>query len=304
VTVCIATLGLAMSLPACGSDAPTAPNPNTSSVHVTTAGNAATTVPPGETRQLIATATSSNGTTSDVTTQAAWQSSTPSVATISPTGLLTAAGEGSAEVNATYQNVRGSLRVDVRLSCGVLVAPPAATFNAFGGAAAVDVTVASPSCRWMARSDVAWFPFAFDAATTANGRFTYVLPPNSTTSARSANIVVTTSTGESVAHAISEDRPAGCSYVTQPEEAVFTASGGTGQFTVIATPGDCQWNLVNGMSALGVSVTSGFSGRGGTLVRYAVQAHTRSVDADGYLEIAGLSGLNPNGRHHIIIQKR
>ncbi|HYT69381.1 MAG TPA: hypothetical protein VEL51_23385 [Vicinamibacterales bacterium] len=40
------------------------------------------------------------------------------------------------------------------------------------------------------------------------------------------------------------------------------------------------------------------------LVRYAVQAHTRSVDADGYLEIAGLSGLNPNGRHHVVILKR
>lgn len=63
-------------------------------------------------------------------------------------------------------------------------------------------------------------------------------------------------------------------------------------------------NLVNGVSALGVSITSGFGGRGNTLVRYSVQAHTRTVDADGYLEIAGLSGLNPNGRHHVVIVKR
>ena len=47
-----------------------------------------------------------------------------------------------------------------------------------------------------------------------------------------------------------------------------------------------------------------FSGTGAGLVRYSVQAHTRDVDADGYLEIAGLSGDNPNGRHHIIIKKR
>jgi hypothetical protein len=92
--------------------------------------------------------------------------------------------------------------------------------------------------------------------------------------------------------------------VTQPDEIVFTAAGGSGQFTVVTTPGDCQWNLINGMSSLGVSVTSGFSGTGGALVRYVVQAHTRSTDADGFLEIAGLSGLNPNGRHHIVIQKR
>ncbi len=56
--------------------------------------------------------------------------------------------------------------------------------------------------------------------------------------------------------------------------------------------------------ALGVQITSGFSGTGGGLVRYSVQAHTRDVDADGYLEIAGLSGDNPNGRHHVIIRKR
>jgi hypothetical protein len=71
--------------------------------------------------------------------------------------------------------------------------------------------------------------------------------------------------------------------VTQPEEVVFAASGGTGQFNVVATPNDCRWTLVNGVSALGVSVTSGFSGTGNGLVRYSVQAHTRSVDADGYL---------------------
>jgi hypothetical protein len=58
------------------------------------------------------------------------------------------------------------------------------------------------------------------------------------------------------------------------------------------------------MSQLGVAVTSGWSGTGGGLVRYSVQANTRTTDSDGYIEIAGLSGLNPNGRHHIVIQRR
>jgi Bacterial Ig-like domain (group 2) len=261
-------------------------------------------VSPGETRQLLAMASASNGAATDVTNQATWQSSSPSIATISATGLLTAAAEGNVDINAMYQNVRGTLRVDVKLSCTVSVMPSTASYNAFGGSATVDVAVSSPGCRWTARSDAPWFPFSFEAPTAGSGRFSYTLPPNSTTASRSGSIVVTTANGGSAAHALSEDRPAGCSYVTQPEEAVFTASGGTGQFTVITTPGDCQWNLVNGMQALGVQVTSGFGGTGGALVRYSVQAHTRSVDADGYLEIAGLSGLNPNGRHHIIIQKR
>jgi len=92
--------------------------------------------------------------------------------------------------------------------------------------------------------------------------------------------------------------------VTEPEESVFTAAGGTGQFRVVTSPNNCQWNLINGMQALGVQIISGFSGTGAGQVRFSVQAHTRDVDADGYLEIAGLSGANPNGRHHIVIKKR
>lgn len=297
--ICVAAL--AWSLAGCGSSPPTAPLLTTTSVQVS--AGAGTNVSPGETRQLTAVALDRNGSGTDVTSQATWQSSAPAIATVSSTGLLTAMAEGSADISATYQNLRGSLRLDVELTCTVTVSPSSAAYNAFGGSATVDVTVSSPACRWTARSDAPWFPFSFEGP-AGSGRFAYVLPPNSTTAARTGNVVVSTSTGESAVHAISEDRPAGCSYVTQPEDAVFTASGGTGQFTVIATPGDCQWNLINGMQLLGVTVTSGFSGTGGTVVRYTVQAHTRTVDADGYLEIAGLSGLNPNGRHHIVILKR
>jgi hypothetical protein len=287
---------------ACGSKSPTSPAQSTTSVQVGTAGNASTTLSPGETRQLVATATQSDGTVVDVTNLAAWQSSAPTIASVSPSGILTAAAEGSVDVSATYKNVKGTVHADVRPTCTVSLSPPAASYSAFGGSGTVNVTVNSPSCRWSARSDAPWLGFSVDG--TGSGSFTYALPANSTPSARTAGIVVETSTAQRATHAITEDKPAGCSYVTQPEEAVFTASGGSGQFTVVTTPNDCRWTLVNGMSALGVSVTSGFSGTGAALVRYSVQAHTRSVDADGFLEIAGISGLNPNGRHHIVILKR
>lgn len=293
-----------MTASACGSSSPVGPAPSTSSVQVGAAGNASTTLAPGETRQLFATATQSNGSTVDVTNLATWQSSSPSIATVSPAGVLSAAAEGEIDVTATYQGAKGSLHATIRLQCAPTISPASATYGAFGGSAAVEVTVSSSSCRWTARSDAPWFPFTLDAPATGNGRFTYALPPNSTTASRTANVIVTTATGETATHAISQGRPASCSYVADPEEAVFTASGGTGQFRVVTTPNDCQWTLVNGMSALGVSISSGFSGTGAALVRYTVQAHTRSVDADGYLEIAGLSGQNPNGRHHIVIQRR
>ena len=298
-------LAVLVALAGCGSaKPPTAPAVTATSVAVGAAGNASTTLAPGETRQLFATASQSNGSTLDVTNLATWQSSAPSVATVSPSGLLTAAAEGGVDVTATYNSVKGSVHADIRPTCTVTVSPPTALYTAFGGSATVNVSVNSPSCRWSARSDAPWFPFVFDAANPGSGSFSYTLPPNSTVSVRSTALTIETSTGQKATHSITEDRPLGCSYVTQPEEIVFTASGGTGQFTVHATPGDCQWNMVNGMSALGVSVTTGFSGHDGTLVRYTVQAHTRSVDADGFLEIAGQSGLNPNGRHHVVILKR
>jgi len=84
-----------------------------------------------------------------------------------------------------------------------------------------------------------------------------------------------------------EDRPASCSYVTDPQELTFTAAGGTGQFSVITTPNDCHWNLVNAASGLGVSITSGLSGTGAGTVRSTVQANGRTVDTDGYIEPRG-----------------
>ena len=297
---------LLLALAACGGSAntPTAPAVTTTSVTVTTAANAPATLAPGETRQLVATSVQSNGATVDVTNIAAWQTSAPAIAVVSPAGVLTAVAEGGSDVTARYNTASGTLRAEVRPTCTVSVTPPSASFSAFGGSATITVSVNSPSCRWSARSDAAWFPFVLDAATPGSGTFTYQLPANSTAASRTAALTIESSTGLKAAHAIAEDKPLGCSYVTVPQEISFTASGGTGQFTVVTTPGDCQWNLVNGVAALGVSITAGFSGFGNGLVRYSVQAHTRTVDADGYLEIAGLSGLNPNGRHHVVILKR
>ena len=307
---CLVLVSLCLAVVACGSDSPspappTAPTPTTSAVQVRAAGDASGTLEAGQTRQFIATATQSTGSTSDVTQQATWQSSTPAVATVSPTGLVTAVAAGDADISATYQSVRGTMGVGVRaIPCALSISPATATFGPFGGAGSVQVLVSAASCRWTARSDAPWLPLAFEPAVPGSGDFGYTAPANSTTAPRTANIVVTTSTGESAVHAVTVNRTTGCSYVTEPEEAVFTSAGGTGSFNVITTPSNCQWNLVNGMESLGVRIISGVSGTGAEQVRYSVQAHTRDVDADGYLEIAGLSGANPNGRHHIVIRKR
>ncbi len=306
---CVVAATLCLAVAACGSDSPAptpvAPTPTTTSVQVRASGDATGPLDAGQTRQLVATATQSTGSTSDVTQQAAWLSSTPAVATVSATGLVTALSEGDADIGATFQGARGSVGVAVRaVRCALSISPGTATFGPFGGGGQVQVLVSAASCRWSARSDAPWLPLVYEPSAPGSGTFTYTAPANSTTAPRTANIVVTASTGESTVHAVTVDRTTGCSYVADPEGAEFSASGGTGQFRVITSPGDCRWNLVNGLQALGVQVTSGFSGTGSGTVRYSVQAHTRDVDADGYIEIAGLSGANPNGRHHVVLRRR
>jgi len=303
-------VSLCLAAGACGSDSPTpptpvAPTPTTTAVQVRASGDASGPLEAGQTRQLVATATQSTGATSDVTQQATWLSSASAVATVSSTGLVTAVAQGDADISATYQSVKGTMGVGVRaIPCAVSLSPATAAFGPFGGAGTVQVLVSAASCRWSARSDAPWLPFAFEPAGPGSATFSYTAPANSTTEPRTANIIVTTATGESTVHAVTVNRTTGCSYVTDPEEASFSASGGTGSFNVITTPNNCQWNAVNGLESLGVRITSGFSGTGAGLVRYSVQAHTRDVDADGFIEIAGLSGQNPNGRHHIVLRKR
>ena len=286
----------------CGSKSPAAPSVSVTGVQVTAANGGSSSLSPGETRQLVAMATRSDGIVVDVTGAASWQSSATSIATVSPSGLVTAIAEGGADVSATYSGVRGLLRAEVKPTCTISLTPPSVAFGPFGGSATVVITVNSASCQWTARSSAGWLPFT--SSGTGSGPLAYSVPPNSTPTDRAASIIVETSTAQSAALAITQIKPLGCSYVTIPEELTFSASGGTGQFTVVTTPGDCQWTLVNGMAALGVSITSGFGGTGSGLVRYSVQAHTRTTDVDGYIEVSGLSGLNPNGRHHVVIQKR
>ena len=300
-----ATACLAILVAGCGQKpAPSAPTQTVTQVQVGVSGNTPAVVIPGETKQLFATAMSATGTTTDVTNLATWQSSNPSLATVSPAGLLTAAAEGAVDVSATYSSVRGSLHVDLRRpNCDLGLTPPTASFTPFGGELQVDVTAPAAECRWTARSTAAWFPFVHDPGRSGSGSFRYTLPANTTPDTRTATIVVEPQFGAAATHTLSQGRP-GCSYVTTPAEATYAAAGGTGFFDVVATPSTCQWTASSTMTALGVSITSGFGAIGNARVRYSVQAHVRTVDADGYIEIAGLSGLNPNGRHHVIVLKR
>jgi Carboxypeptidase regulatory-like domain/Bacterial Ig-like domain (group 2) len=109
---------LASTAFACGGSSSQTTATSTPSAPTTTTALAVTGTTPaiGETIQFTATATRSDGATANVTLQAAWQSSTTAVATVSASGLVTGVGPGEADITATYQQISGSRRVKVEPS--------------------------------------------------------------------------------------------------------------------------------------------------------------------------------------------
>jgi len=274
--------------------APTTPTVTVTSIRVGTAGNAATTLAPGDKLQLFAQAVQSDGVVSDVTNLATWQASNPVVATVSPTGLVTAAQEGALDVSATYANQSGSIHADVQKpGCRVTLSPESIVFGALSSSASVTVTTTLSNCRWKARSDAPWLPFQFDPGRSGNGSFGYSISGNNNVDPRDANIIVTVEGGPSAIHAIHQERPLGCVYKVSPEKLTFNPSGGSGSFNVTTIPGDCQWRITDTFSDL--RFTSATTGTGAATVSYTVLANAFTFDHP--LRVQGLSGLNPPAVH-------
>ena len=127
---CLATVAT------CGGDgSPAAPTPTTSSVAVTFALGGTSFI--GDRVQFQATSTLSDGTT-QVATDAVWGSDNTAVATVSPTGLVTAVGAGEVTIFADV-NPRGTLsfRVFPRLDGiwqGLEIITSCVDYGAYAGA--------------------------------------------------------------------------------------------------------------------------------------------------------------------------
>jgi len=112
---------LLLLLESCGGGRnPVAPTPPATPtvVSVGIAGDASN-LTVGSSVQLQALATLSDGSTQNVTSQATWESSNVSVATVTASGILTAVGSGSAEIRASYQQRTGTREINVVPGAGL-----------------------------------------------------------------------------------------------------------------------------------------------------------------------------------------
>jgi hypothetical protein len=145
---------VAVTLTACSAPTPTVPTasiaPLPTVVKITIAG-LPTSVTYQESVQLTAMVTLADGAQKQ-TLDVAWQSSDPTVATVSRTGLLTLVGFGDADVTATFENLRASAHVAVsrpivRYDISGVVHESAPTENVLLPGATVGIHfVGCPSC--------------------------------------------------------------------------------------------------------------------------------------------------------------
>jgi hypothetical protein len=296
----------------CGGDStpapPTAPTPppfvGPTAVTLGTAGNLPATLAPGASLQLWATARASDGTTTDVTNIAVWQSSDPAMASVSSTGLLRANLEGTVTVSAVYQQVTGTLTAEIRRpGCEGRPTPERLIYNAFGGFGSVAVTTTASDCRWIATATASWLHLTRLPNVSGNGEIRYGVDPNNTPEPRSARILIEVSGGPTSAVEIAQEKPVSCSYVVSPESRDFASQGGAGSFDVITTPGDCQWQLL-AFDDSQFRITSGRSGTGRATVTYTIAPSTVSFARQWTIEVRGLSGANPPGIHSIRVAPR
>ena len=83
------------------------------------------TIPQGVPLQFAATATYPDQSTQDITSSVTWSSSASSVASITPMGVVTGVGTGTAAVKATLGNIEGSANLSVSAAVlGELVVTP------------------------------------------------------------------------------------------------------------------------------------------------------------------------------------
>jgi hypothetical protein len=115
---------------ACGeSEVPTGPStpavpspPAVSSVAVTS--TTSNFIQRGQTQQLAAMATLSNGFVENRSSTATWQSDNAGVASVSSSGMMTVGNEGEATISATVDGQRGTLRARVQYANRTPDPPP------------------------------------------------------------------------------------------------------------------------------------------------------------------------------------
>ena len=247
---------------------PTPTPPTVTSVTVTGAGESAN---PGQTTQLTASATYSDGSTATVTEQATWVSANSSIATVSATGLVTFVAVGEAEVRATFQSVSGMARLTVN-------AAPVQRYQLTGRITDADNNRGVESVR----VEVTEGPDAQRAATTdVDGMYTL-----SNLAAGTFNVKITHSKYETETRAVTLAGPTRLDVALRPVQLTppTATAYGTYSVTITVTSQNCSTPVIP--DPTGTVTLSGKTNGTQLSVRIVERGTTRTY-TNGRLEVDG-----------------
>ncbi len=170
------------------------------------------------------------------------------------------------------------LAVTIRANCSYAVTPLSANATAAGGSFSLTVT-AQTGCSWTAASNASWITLASGNSGKGNGRVSYSVAANNTTSARTGSITVG---GATVAIT---QAAAGSSYSLNPTSASFPAAGGSGSVAISVSPSGASWTATS--TASWITLANGYSGNGNGRVSYSVAANNTTSARTGSIAVGG-----------------
>jgi hypothetical protein len=139
---------------------------------------------PTQTSQFIAVGSTTSGATENVSSQVIWSSSSTQIATINPTGLATAVGQGSATITAVYTNADKT------------VATGTSTFTVVGGVAEQITAVSiSPTTQSLSASGQTAQFIALGTVGTTTEQMNVTDSPSLTWSSSIPTVATVSSTG-------------------------------------------------------------------------------------------------------------
>ena len=226
----------------------------------------AQTLPVGQTAQFTATGTYGHGSnhpssTQDETNQVTWSSSSPSVATISATGLATAVAPGTTTITASINGFTGLVRATSTLTVtgsgvgtgttptsdvtSITVIPGSQSVAAPGGVATfIPIGTESTGTTINLTGEVAWASSSSQIATIdSTGTATAVSQGSTTITAVYTNADKTVATGTASFQVLASASEKVTALTIFPGTQSATSLGQQGQFTVLGTEGGVQYDL-------------------------------------------------------------
>ena len=246
----------------------------------------------GTSSQFTASGTYSDGSTADITSQAAWTSADPSVATVDSGGKATGIAAGTVTITATLQGVSSSVSLTVTAAtktlASIAVSPSSATLQAGATRQFTATATYSDGSTADVTSLVAWTSAETTVATVdASGKVTGVAAGSATITATSQGII-----GSASLQITAPTKT--LSSISVSATSTTLQAGSNLQFTATATYSDASTANVTSLAAWTSSDTAVATvDAGGKATGVAAGSSTISASYQGVVGSASLQVTAP-----------